>query len=167
VNNGLAIADLVSVGARTSHCYEIKGDTDKVTRIIEQSKSYDFVFNKISLITTFAQHKKALDTIPPYWGLIMVSNTPKIKIRYFRKASSSPYFSKHKALFTLWRNELINILLMKNIVEKPIHNISRRELIDILCDNISSTEICKLVNNTLLIREQNYQKKEWFKSLLS
>jgi hypothetical protein len=164
INNGLAIADLVSIGIKTSHCYEIKGDTDKISRTVNQAKSYDTVFNRISLITTNAHFKKAVNTIPPYWGIILVSNTPSIKLNYFRKASFSPFFSKQKALFTLWRDELLNILLMKNIIEKSTNKYSRRELINILCDNVSTTEICRLMNNYLLIREQNYHKKYWFRA---
>ena len=163
INNGLAIADLVSVGIKSTHCYEIKSDRDKIARVLEQSKSYDFVFNKISLITTLAHYEKALDIIPPYWGIIIASNTPKNKIYYYRKADISPLFSKQKALYTLWRDELLNIMLIKNITEKSINRASRSKLIDAICDNLSDTEVCKLLNQYLLIRQQNYQKIEWFK----
>jgi hypothetical protein len=112
VNNGLAIADLVSIGIKTSHCYEIKSDRDKITRALDQSKYFDIAFNKISLITTVAQYKKALDIIPVYWGLIVVSDTPKIKVRYLRKATFSPFFSEQKALLTLWRDELLVSLIV-------------------------------------------------------
>ena len=159
VNNGLAIADLVSIGIKTSHCYEIKSDRDKITRVLDQSKYFDIAFSKISLITTMAQYKKALDIIPAYWGLIVVSNTPKIKVHYLRKASFSPLFSKQKALLTLWRDELLGILLMKNIIEKPKNKFSRNDLIDILCAELSTTEICKSMNNNLLSRKQNYQER--------
>jgi hypothetical protein len=162
VNNGLAIADLVSIGIKTSHCYEIKSDRDKITRVLDQSKYFDIAFKKISLITTIAQYKKALDIIPAYWGLIVVSGTPKTKVRYLRKASFSPLFSEQKALLTLWRDELLGILLMKNIIEKPKNKYSRSDLIDILCAELSTTEICKSMNNHLVSREQNYQKMNWF-----
>ena len=155
INNGLAIADLVSVGEKTFHCYEIKSDRDKITRIIDQSKYFDIAFNKISLITTVAHQKRALDIIPDYWGLIIVSNTPKIKIRYIRKASFSPLFSKQKTLLTLWRDELLGIMLMKNIIEKPTNKFSRNELINILCTKLSTTEIYSSMNNYLVAREQN------------
>ena len=165
INNGLAIADLVSIGIRSSHCYEIKSDKDKISRVLEQSKSYDTVFNKISLITTFTHYKKALDIIPPYWGIIVVNNTPRDKIHYLRKASLSPLFSNQNALFTLWRNELLNILLMKKIIEKPKNKSSRSELINILCTKLSTSEICKLLNSSLINR--NYQEIKWFRSNLS
>jgi len=35
INNGLAIADLVSIGINTTHCYEIKSDRDKITRVLD------------------------------------------------------------------------------------------------------------------------------------
>jgi len=163
INNGLAIADLVSIGIKTTHCYEIKSDKDKITRVLEQSKSFDIVFNKISLITTLTQYKKALDIIPPYWGIIIVSNTPRNKVHYCRKAVYSPNFSKQKALHTLWRDELLNIISMKNINQKSTNRSSRSKIIDILCNNLSNTETCRLMNYFLSNRQQNYQKIDWFK----
>jgi len=164
VNNGLAIADLVSVGTKSSHCYEIKSDRDKISRVLDQAKYFDIVFSKISLITTSAQCEKALNAIPPYWGIIIVSDTPKEKVHYLRKASVSPLFSEHKALLTLWRDELLGILLMKDIIEKSTKKSSRIELINILCSNLSTTEVCKSMSNCLFSREQNYQDKIWFRS---
>jgi len=155
INNGLAIADLVSVGRKTLHCYEIKSDRDKITRVIDQSRYFDIAFNKISLITTVAHQKRALDIIPDYWGLIIVSNTPQIKINYIRKASFSPLFSKQKALLTLWRDELLNIMLMKNIIEKSMNKFNRNELINILCNKLTTNEIYRSMNNYLVAREQN------------
>jgi len=163
INNGLAIADLVSIGIKTTHCYEIKSDRDKISRIFEQSKSFDIAFNKISLITTLTHYEKALDIIPPYWGIIIVSDTPRKKVYYCRKALHSPYFSKQKALNTLWRDELFKIILIKNIKEKSANRSSRSKMIDILCNNLSTTETCRLMNHFLLIRQQNYQKIDWFK----
>ena len=163
INNGLAIADLVSIGVKSTHCYEIKSDRDKIARALEQSKYYDLVFNKISLITTYAQYEKAIYTIPSYWGIVIVGNNPKNKVHYFRKAEISPLFCKQKALYTLWRDELLKIMLIKNITEKSINRSSRSKLIETLCDNLSNTEVCKLLNQNLLIRQQNYQKIEWFR----
>ena len=161
VNNGLAIADLVSIGIKTSHCYEIKSDKDKITRVLDQAKYFDIAFNKISLITTSTHCKKALDIIPPYWGIIIVSDTPREKVRYLRKASVSPLFSEQKALLTLWRDELLGILMMKNVIDKPMIKLSRSGLIDILCKSLSTTEICRSMNNYLLSREQYFQTKSF------
>jgi len=163
INNGLAIADLVSIGDKTSHCYEIKSDRDKISRTLEQAKSYDIVFKKISLITTYNLYKKAIDVIPPYWGIVIVNNTPKNTVYYYRKASISPYFSKQDALYTLWRDELLNILLAKNIIEKSANRASRSKLIDTLSNNLSAHEICRFINQFLLERQKNYQKIYWFK----
>jgi len=163
INNGLAIADFVSIGVTSIHGYEIKSDKDKIVRILKQSKSYDVVFNKISLITTYTHYEKALDTIPPYWGIIIVGNNPKNKVHYYRKAVNSPFFSKEKALSTLWRDELLNILFKKNIDEKSKNRASRSKLIDTLCNNLSATETCRFMNYFLLYRQQNPQKINWFK----
>lgn len=158
INNGLAIADLVSMGIKTSHCYEIKSDKDKISRVLVQAKSYDIVFQKISLITTPSKCQKAIDIIPAYWGIIIVSKDPENKVSYVRKALPSPYFSEKKALQTLWRDELINIVTTKKIIEKSTSKLNRSVLIDSICDNLSSTEICKLVNDYMLARRKNLNR---------
>ena len=164
INNGLAIADLVSVGIKTAHCFEIKSDKDKLSRVLEQAKSYDIVFKKISLITTVSKSVKAAEIIPSYWGIIAVSKNPQNKVCYLRKALPSPFFSEKIALQILWREELINILTMKNLLEKSMHRLTRSKLIDFIIESISSTEICRLVNDYILIRRQKYQKNDLIKS---
>jgi hypothetical protein len=51
---------------------------------------------------------------------------------------------------------------MNNIIDKAKNKFSRSDLINILCAELSTTEICKSMNNHLVVREQNYQEKNWF-----
>lgn len=106
VHNGNAIADIVAVH-RGLHCYEIKGESDKVTRIRQQGFYYDQAFQRITLVTTFNQYQSAMREAPEHWGIIVAStDRTAIRLKYARAARDNPMYDKYVALLTLWRNEL-------------------------------------------------------------
>ncbi|MUK78984.1 sce7726 family protein [Aliivibrio fischeri] len=111
VANGCAIADIVSVN-KIIHCYEIKGESDKIERALKQAKYYDQAFNKITLITTSNHLKKAVSLIPNHWGIIESIYTEKdgrIKFKYHRKATSNSSMDKFVAMQTLWKSEMLKV----------------------------------------------------------
>ena len=83
VHNGKAIADVVALYAE-AHCFEIKGDGDKIERMLKQGKYYNLSFRKITVITTLKHLKKALSLAPTYWGIMIAEEqADEIKIIYF------------------------------------------------------------------------------------
>lgn len=69
IHNGNAIADIVAV-YNEAHCYEIKGENDKIERIIEQGRYYDRAFRKVTLVTTSRHIRKAVAIAPEHWGIL-------------------------------------------------------------------------------------------------
>lgn len=109
IDNGNAIADVVAC-YREMHCYEIKGETDNVRRILSQSEFYSRSFPKLTLVTTENHVRWAMDKIPSYWGIILAtSGKDRTILRYVRKAGTNPMFSKKDALLMLWKAELTAI----------------------------------------------------------
>ncbi|MGL1563165.1 sce7726 family protein [Vibrio parahaemolyticus] len=111
VANGCAIADIVSIN-KIMHCYEIKGETDKIERAIKQAKYYDLAFNKVTLITTSNHLGKALKLIPVHWGIIETVYSEKdgrIKFRHHRKAENNISMDKFVAVQTLWKSEMLKV----------------------------------------------------------
>ncbi|TOA18385.1 hypothetical protein CGK33_08350 [Vibrio parahaemolyticus] len=109
VHRGNAIADVVTVHSE-AHCYEIKGDKDKIDRLARQGDYYNKVFSKITLVTTERKLKEALDKIPAFWGVIVAYDMKGVvKFRHIRKISTNPLFDKELALATLWKSELTNV----------------------------------------------------------
>jgi hypothetical protein len=111
VHNGNAIADVVSVHTRP-HCYEIKGETDEIRRIVKQGEFYDRAFQRITLVTTQNHLVAAARLAPAHWGVMVAS--PRAQdgapaLRYIRKSTDSPVFDKQVALLTLWRSELLSL----------------------------------------------------------
>lgn len=108
VCNSNAIADVVAV-YKTMHCYEIKGETDSINRIVRQSHYYDQAFPLISLVTTTNHLRKAQEIVPQHWGIIVaqVVRESTVKFRYVRGATRNAMYSPEIALLSLWRSELI------------------------------------------------------------
>jgi len=109
VCNGNAIADVVAV-YKTMHCYEIKGATDSVSRIVSQSQYYDKAFPRISLVTTANHLRRAESIAPLHWGIVLAnySHSGSVSFRYVRGASRNPSYRPEIALLSLWRSELVS-----------------------------------------------------------
>lgn len=159
VNNGNAIADLVSVG-KAIHCYEIKSDADNINRAIKQSKSYDITFNKVTLVTTKNHVPNALKLLPEYWGIISIEVRHSIKVKYIRRASISPIFSARSALNILWKEELLSHLF-ENGAENVSSKLSRIKLIDFILDSQNKGQVRDMISNSLKIRDDKYGKIVW------
>lgn len=115
VNNGLAIADVVAI-YKDLHCFEIKGDNDKIERVLKQGLSYDLSFRKITLLTTERHKLKAISLTPDHWGVLIARvDKGQIKFSYVRKTKANIGFNPMIALSTLWKSEMLEILTKENI----------------------------------------------------
>lgn len=153
VHNGNAIADVVAVHS-SAHCYEIKGETDAIRRIVRQGAFYDQAFQRITLVTT-ENHLQQVDRLAPaHWGVMVAgwagSNTPKL--RYLRKATDSPKFDKQTALLTLWKSELLSVCVAD---EESAHKLSRLSLTRLIADKKAAREISTMIGEMLANRQIN------------
>ena len=114
---GKARADIVTVTDILTG-YEIKGDTDSYARLPAQVKEYDRYFQKNYLVVGLSHRKSAAEHIPPYWGLLCVSESGSgTHAECLREAAENPKFSLKKQLSLLWRMELVHIL-QANVMPK-------------------------------------------------
>jgi hypothetical protein len=92
--------------------YEIKGDNDSYKRLPGQIKEYDIYFQKNYLVVGAINIKTAANHVPPYWGIICLSETENAvqHLETVREAEPNPIFNLKKQLSLLWRKELNNIL---------------------------------------------------------
>lgn len=150
VHNGNAIADVVAVHT-SAHCYEIKGETDSISRLTRQSLAYDKVFNKVTLVTTPKKLNSALKVSPKHWGIIVACNRKgEVKLSYMRGAKPSPNYDKSLALLTLWRQELIS--LAANITSSNITKLNRKQLVDIISNEMQTTILQGQIGSQLIKR---------------
>ncbi len=119
VHNGNAIADVVALYSE-AHCYEIKGENDKIERVVTQGLYYNSAFRKITIVTTPNHLKKTIQIAPAYWGIMVAQRSTRgIYFSYERGAKQNPDFNKHLALLTLWKNEMLSLMEEKKHERKP------------------------------------------------
>jgi hypothetical protein len=147
VYNGNAIADVVAL-YNEAHCYEIKGEDDKVERVLVQGKFYNSSFRKITLVTTENHLEKSQSICPDYWGIIVAFSSRNIvKFRHVRGAKINPEFSKELALLTLWKSEMLSIL------EEPKHQRKPRDVLaQLISSNKKKAELSSHICDLLIAR---------------
>ncbi|MDD1790421.1 sce7726 family protein [Burkholderia gladioli] len=156
VHNGNAIADVVAIH-KYAHCYEIKGDTDAVRRILTQRKYYDLAFRRITLVTTDRHLENALSLAPGHWGIMVASESRgSVAIRYARRATQNPLYDTRVALLTLWKSELLEVALP--ISPKKLNKLNRAQLTDFIALNVGQEELCEQIGHRLADRF-NYAEK--------
>ena len=149
VHNGNAIADVVAL-YKDAHCFEIKGDGDKIERILKQGHYYNLSFRKISLVTTNKHLKKALSISPGFWGIITAErNDGQISLKHIRRAKKNSNFNKSLALMTLWKSEMLNLLYKQNSRNK---NKSRELLAQLIAKSMKKEELSNQICSLLLKR---------------
>lgn len=150
VHNGNAIADVVAIH-RSAHCYEIKGETDTVARILRQGAFYDKVFERITLVTTPNHVAQATALAPRHWGMLLATadESDGVKLRYLRKASVSPSFNKQVALLTLWKSELLTMCEGQN---KRLEKLSRANLTELVAQARAARDVSERIAEFLLAR---------------
>jgi hypothetical protein len=143
VHNGRAIADVVTLHAE-AHCYEIKGATDRIDRIVAQGSYYNSAFRRITLVTTECNLKRARKLAPCFWGIIVAVDDGEVRFRHVRAARLNANFEKRSAAMTLWKSEMLELVSDAGAEKKP-----RRLLAELIAktrrDLELSTNICELL----------------------
>ena len=116
---GDARADIVTVTDSLTG-YEIKSDADSYSRLPDQIIEYDKYFQRNYLVVGVNHKNSAAKHIPPYWGILCVSEAEKgVQIETIREAGQNPKYSQKSQLSLLWRKELKNILKANNLPKCP------------------------------------------------
>lgn len=152
VHNGKAIADVVTLHSE-AHCYEIKGATDRIERIVAQGTYYNASFRRITLVTTVCKLQRALKLAPAFWGIMVaIKNDDIIRFRHIRAAGHNPNFEKHSAAMTLWKSEMLELVPGTGTEKMP-----RRQLAQMIAETQHDLELSMSICELLLGREARLQ----------
>lgn len=152
IHNGNAIADVVAL-YKEAHCFEIKGDSDKIERVIKQGHYYNLSFRKITIVTTNRHIDKAIYILPEFWGIMVAKRKDgKILLKHVRKTKNNPNFNKSLALLTLWKSEMLNLIEQKNY---RTQNKSRKLLADLIAHSKKKEELSYSISSSLI--DRHYQ----------
>lgn len=153
VCNGNAIADVVAV-YKAMHCYEIKGETDSISRIVRQSKFYDQAFPLISLVTTENHLSRAEVLVPKHWGIVLAkpSLSASVTLKYVRGAIRNPLYLPEMALLSLWRSEMLKFSHLSNLA---LEKLNRQKMATLIASHAPAKVINELLGNALATRRYN------------
>lgn len=152
VCNGRAIADLVTL-KEGMHCYEIKGDGDKIERILEQNKYYEKSFRRLTVVTTDKHLEKAIDIAPGNWGILVArfDKSNNVVVKSVRRAKINHEFDKMSALLALRKSEMLEMLPSR---DKKIERNSRAVLASMIAEKKKKSQVCREIGSSLISRKR-------------
>jgi hypothetical protein len=125
--------------------FEIKSNEDTLSRLTQQIKSYDAVFDHSFLITE-GKHVDAISTmVPKWWGIILVTNSDNcFQFKILRNSSRNTSVNDYAVAQLLWRNEAQCILYNLGVRGKRLRE-KRSILYSCLVEEMESDELRRLV----------------------
>ena len=155
LNHGKCRADIAVVNGYLAG-YEIKSNKDSLHRLEEQVKSYNAVFDKISIIVGDRYIDSIQNYIPKCWGIIISVRGKRGAVNFdtTRKARTNKNINPLAMARLLWRNEAAEILMQKQMSPKILRQ-PRAILYECLVDILN---ICELRKN---VREYLKNRKNW------
>jgi hypothetical protein len=155
LNHGKCRADIAVVNGHLMG-YEIKSNNDSLRRLEEQIKSYNSVFDKISIVVGDRYINSIQNYIPEWWGVIVSVRGPKGAVNFdtIRKAQTNKNVAPISIARLLWRNEAEEILRQKKLPSKILRQ-PRAVLYEYLVNTFNICELRKFV------KEYFKKRKTW------
>ena len=133
VQHGASRIDLAVVNGLL-HGFELKSDRDDLTRLPEQARAYDAVFDLVSLVVAERHVRRAVDFIPDWWGIRVARGEPgSLSFCDLKLPMNNPSPDPFSVVSLLWRNEAMSFLEELGGA-KGMHSRSRAEIYSKLVD---------------------------------
>ncbi len=147
--SGLSRIDIAVVNG-VIHGYEIKSEEDTLNRLPNQINYYNKSLEKISIATNKPHLKKIRESVPKWWGLLIVKNDGNV-VAELRKAKNNPLLDSQSLLQILWKDELISIINKYNI--KISHYTNKRKLRESITNTLDIPILSQEVRSALKSRQ--------------
>jgi len=155
LNHGQCRADIAVVNGHFVG-YEIKSNRDSLRRLSVQVKSYNSVFDKISIIVGERYSNSIHNHVPEWWGVIVSIKGPRGAINFdtIRKAKINKNINPISIARLLWRNEAEELLRQKKFPPRVLRQ-PRAVLYEYLIETLNIRELRNF------IREYFKKRKNW------
>lgn len=111
IERGIVRADVVEVSNGRVHGYEIKSDSDTLSRLPKQVKYYNQVFSTVTLVVGREHIVNALYMIPDWWGvMVATSECGVVRLNTIRESKENNNIEYNAVADLLHKNELRNML---------------------------------------------------------
>lgn len=146
---GSTRVDIVVVNGAL-HGFEIKSDQDTLSRLPTQIELYSRVLDFVTLVVSGSHYKLAVDIIPEWWGVIVIteSNVHKPLANITRLATKNPSPDPFSISQLLWRQEAL-LVLEAHGMSKGLTNKSRKFLWKELTNRLPLDELQWIVRNAI------------------
>ena len=136
------------------HGYEIKSKQDNLERLPRQVEDYNKIFDTMTLVVFENHLDKVYELIPSWWTVKSVKEKKsKIVITTIRKGKINKNIDVDSLILLLWRDEMVNALMMYTDIRKGYKSKTRQQLGALLTANISHDQIPLIVREKLKARE--------------
>lgn len=145
LNHGKCRADIAVINGYLAG-YEIKSNNDSLRRLEEQVKSYNAVFDRISIVVGDRYINSIQNYIPEWWGVIVSLRGQRGAVNFdiIREARTNKNIDPISIAQLLWRNEAEEILQQKKLSPKILRQ-PRAILYEYLVDTLNICELRKFV----------------------
>ena len=108
---GSGRADVAFVNG-SLHGFEIKGQSDRLGRLQDQSTLYDLIFDESWIVTTDKHLNGAMEIVNPWWGVVLVEVDARdlLALQVLRRATANPYVDTLHVVQLLKKPEAVKIL---------------------------------------------------------
>ncbi len=135
------------------HGYEIKSASDNLNRLQAQQQSYNRIFDRMTLVADERHVVEAIKIVPPWWGLIAVSNKDgKPHLNEIWPSRLNLNVDPHSLCQLLWRDEALQILRDLGL-HKELQNKSRKLMWKLLATVLETTELRQNISAKLRTRK--------------
>ena len=153
LKNGEYRADIAVLNGKMIG-YEIKAESDTLSRLEAQVKAYNALFDKVFIITCEKHLAGALKIIPVWWGIYLASEDKQngsYQFENYRSAKTNKKKDPFSIAQLLWKDEAIEVI---NTIYpgKVKTRFSRHELYEILSNKLSSKKLSMIVIERLKTR---------------
>ena len=137
------------------HGYEIKSESDSLTRL---HKQIDYYCRALAFVTAVVAEKHCnplLESIPDWWGVLLVNETSeRIEVVRARIPKRNPSLDPYAVAQFLWRDEALELLSVQGL-DSGVRAKPRKFLWEKLCKSIEIDELVSVVSEKL------QQRREW------
>jgi len=147
LNHGKCRADIAVVNGQFVG-YEIKSNNDSLRRLEKQVKSYNAIFDKISVVVGDRYINSIQSHIPEWWGVIVSVRGLRGAVNFdtTREAQMNKNIDPISIARLLWRNEAEEILRQKQLSPRILRK-PRPILYEHLVDLLNICELRKFVRD--------------------
>ncbi|MCH4167670.1 MAG: sce7726 family protein [Streptococcaceae bacterium] len=149
--NGESRIDIAVVNG-ILHGYELKSESDNLSRLPQQIENYNKIFERMTIVTDQKYIKEVKKIIPSWWGIMTVRKDKK-GLRELRKGRKVKTQDEEALLNLLWKNEYNELIDLLGYPKK-IKSYRKQQLFDIILKDNRKSIIKKYIYDTL--RKRNY-----------